>query len=232
MNLQDQNILITGAAEGLGESIASAFAKEKSNLFLLDKNIDKLNLNNQNNAKNCCVDLSNIKELKKMVDLLTKNKIEIDTLIHNASILTPYSFNETSEDYWDKVNNITLKTAFILSKFVWQNMIYKKKGVIIFVSSRSGVEGFKDESAYCSAKHGLEGLMKSLSLEGKEFGIQVFSITPGMFMKTPMSQENYTDEYKKKWVDPSLLTPAFIKLASGQLGHLSGKHLDAWKLSK
>ena len=65
MNLQDQNILITGAAEGLGESIASAFAKEKSNLFLLDKNIDKLNLNNQNNAKNCCVDLSNIKELKK-----------------------------------------------------------------------------------------------------------------------------------------------------------------------
>ena len=232
MKLKNQNVLITGAAEGLGASIASKFVKEGANLFLIDKNINKLNSEKYNNTKNSYVDLSNINELNKYIEVLKKDKIEINTLIHNAAILKSKSFSQTSEDYWDAVNNITLKTAFILSKFVWENMINKKNGVIIFVSSRSGVEGFKNESAYCSAKHGLEGLMKTLSLEGREFGIQVFSITPGMFMKTPMSEKNYTNEFKKKWINPDLLTPAFIKLASGRLGHLSGKHLDAWELSK
>ena len=231
MKLKDQNILITGAAEGLGSAIANAFNKESANLFLIDKNIKKLNSNGINNSKNYCVDLSNISELKNFVNSLNENNIEINTLIHNASILTPTPFDKTSEEHWDQVNNITLKTAFILSKFVWEKMKIKKNGVIIFVSSRSGIEGFKDESAYCSAKHGLEGLMKSLSLEGENNGIQTFSITPGMFMNTPMSQQNYTDEYKKKWVDPFLLTPAFLKLARREYGHLSGQHLNAWKLS-
>ena len=77
-----------------------------------------------------------------------------------------------------------------------------KKGVIIFVSSRSGIEGFENESAYCASKHGLEGLMKSLAIEGSKNGIQVFTVTPGMFMNTPMSEQNYDEAYKKKWVDP------------------------------
>ena len=231
MNLKDQNVLITGAAEGLGLAIANAFNIEDTNLFLLDKNIKKLDSNGLKNAKNYCVDLSNIGELNNFVNSLNEQNIEINTLIHNASILTPAPFEKTSEKHWDEINNITLKTAFILSKFVWEKMKIKKNGVIIFVSSRSGIEGFKDESAYCSAKHGLEGLMKSLSLEGEDHGIQTFSITPGMFMNTPMSEQNYTDEYKKKWVDPLLLTPAFLKLARREYSHLSGQHLNAWKLS-
>ena len=108
----------------------------------------------------------------------------------------------------------------------------KKQGIIIFVSSRSGIEGFENESAYCASKHGLEGLMKSLSIEGSKLGIQVFTITPGMFMNTPMSEHNYEDEYKKKWVDPIELAPAFLKLASGNFNDLNGKHVNAWELSK
>jgi len=231
MNLKDQNVLITGAAEGLGLAISNAFDNESANLFLIDKNIKKLNSNGFKNSKNYCVDLSNISELNNFVSLLYEKNIEINTLIHNASILTPTSFDKTSEEHWDQVSNITLKTAFILSKFVWKKMKMKKNGVIIFVSSRSGIVGFKDESAYCAAKHGLEGLMKSLSLEGSDHGIQAFSITPGMFMNTPMSHQNYTEEYKKKWVNPLLLTPAFLKLASRKYGYLTGQHLNAWKLS-
>jgi len=231
MLLKEQNVLITGAAEGLGHAISSAFNKENANLFLLDKNIKKLNSNQFNNAKNFHVDLTNTNELNNFIDLMDKKKIEIDTLIHNASILIPTSFEKTLEKYWDQVNNITLKTAFILSKFVWSKMVKKEHGVIIFVSSRSGIEGFKDESAYCAAKHGLEGLMKSLSIEGADKGIHVFSITPGMFMNTPMSHQNYTEEYKKKWIDPIFLTPAFLKLAKREYKNLSGQHLNAWELS-
>ena len=231
MLLKEQNVLITGAAEGLGYAISSAFDKENANLFLIDKDFKKLNSIGFDNAKIFHVDLSNIIELNNFINLMDKNKIEINTLIHNASILTPTSFEETSEKYWDEVNNITLKTAFILSKFVWRKMLKKKNGVIIFVSSRAGIEGFKDESAYCAAKHGLEGLMKSLSIEGAEKGIQVFSITPGMFINTPMSHQNYTEEYKKKWIDPIFLAPAFLKLAKREYKNLSGHHLNAWELS-
>ncbi len=114
----------------------------------------------------------------------------------------------------------------------WTNMKKNKKGIIIFVSSRSGIEGFENESAYCASKHGLEGLMKSLAIEGSKNGIQVFTVTPGMFMKTPMSEQNYDDVYKKKWVDPIELTPAFLKLASGRFNNLSGSHVNAWNLSR
>ncbi len=231
MILSDQNVLITGAAEGLGFSVAQAFSNQNSNLFLVDKNIEKLNSNNINNSYNLHCDLSNIEDVKKLIEILNKKKILIDTLIHNAAILYPKSFTETNQDYWDQVVNITLNSAFILSKYVWHEMKNKKNGVIIFVSSRAGVQGFKDESAYCAAKHGLEGLMKSLAIEGESYGIQVFTVTPGMYMKTAMSEKNYEDEYKKKWIDPINLTPAFLKLAQRDFKNLSGKHVNAWDLS-
>ena len=85
MNLKNQNVLITGAAEGLGLAIANAFNGEGTNLFLLDKNIKKLDSNGLKNSKNYCVDLSNTDELNNFVNLLNETNIEINTLIHNAS---------------------------------------------------------------------------------------------------------------------------------------------------
>ena len=111
-------------------------------------------------------------------------------------------------------------------------MSSNKDGVIIFVSSKAGLEGFEDETAYCAAKHGLEGLMKSLTIEGMKNKIQVFTITPGMLMNTPMSESNYTEEFKKKWVDPIELTPAFLKLSSRRYQQMSGQHVNAWNFSK
>jgi len=105
-------------------------------------------------------------------------------------------------------------------------------GSIVFVSSQSGIKGFEDETAYCTAKHGLEGLMKSLALEGKSRNIAVNTITPGMYMHTPMSEQNYPDDLKQKWVDPLLLTPAFIQLAQQDASGMSGERLDAWKMSE
>ncbi|SVE01260.1 uncharacterized protein METZ01_LOCUS454114, partial [marine metagenome] len=92
MLLKEQNVLITGAAEGLGYAISSAFDKENANLFLIDKDFKKLNSNGFDNAKIFHVDLSNIIELNNFINMMDKNKIEINTLIHNASILTPTSF--------------------------------------------------------------------------------------------------------------------------------------------
>lgn len=232
MDFSNKNILITGAADGLGYAVSKKFAEKNANLFLIDINYEKLVNNNLPNSKNIKCDLSNMTYVEELVDNLSNKNIEIDILIHNAAVLIPKSYEDTDSKYWNEMINISLNSGFILSNYAWKIMKKKKKGIIIFVSSRSGIEGFENESAYCASKHGLEGLMKSLSIEGSKLGIQVFTITPGMFMNTPMSEHNYEDEYKKKWVDPIELAPAFLKLASGNFNDLSGKHVNAWEISK
>lgn len=119
-----------------------------------------------------------------------------------------------------------------LAHAVWPGMADKGGGALVFVSSRSGIEGFAGESAYCAAKHALEGLSKSLALEGAAFGITSNTITPGMYMRTPMSERTYSDDLKRQWVDPIRLAPAFVALAERRHPERSGQRLDAWALSQ
>ena len=231
MDISKQTVLITGAAQGLGLAITKAFEKKNANLILVDKNSESLEKINNVKHRKFVINLSIKEEVYALINDLKNKSIYINTLIHNASILVPTSFEMLTEQMWSETINVTLETGFLLSKLVWNDMVSKRDGVIIFVSSGSGIEGFVDESAYCAAKHGLEGLMKSLALEGKDYGVQVFTVTPGMYMNTPMSQANYTEEFKKKWIDPIQLTPAFLKLASRKYKSLNGQRINAWELS-
>ena len=87
-------------------------------------------------------------------------------------------------------------------------------GALIFVSSQSGIKGFVDETAYCAAKHALEGFSKCLALEGAADGILSCTITPGKAMHTSMSERNYPPELKAEWIDPERLAPAFVTIAT------------------
>jgi NAD(P)-dependent dehydrogenase (short-subunit alcohol dehydrogenase family) len=133
---------------------------------------------------------------------------------------------------WRRETDIIIQAAFILSKAVWEPMIAAGGGSIVYLSSGSGIKGFEKEIAYCPAKHAQEGLMKSLAIEGEPFGIAVNTITPGAPMRTPMSDENYTEEHKRTWKDPALLAPAFVQLARLSAADLTGQRLNAWELSQ
>jgi NAD(P)-dependent dehydrogenase (short-subunit alcohol dehydrogenase family) len=102
-------------------------------------------------------------------------------------------------------------------------------GIILLVTSMSGIIGFLNESAYCASKHGLEGFMKCLAMEGEPHNIRVNTVTPGHGMQTPLSEANYTEEEKQRWVDPMLLAPAFVELVTTQL---TGQRLNAWEMSE
>ena len=75
-------------------------------------------------------------------------------------------------------------------------------------------------------------MVKALAIEGTEKGIFVHAVTPGMYLRTPMSERTYPDELKAKWVDPLELTPAFLYLAMRKDKSLSGQRLSAWDLSQ
>ena len=127
-------------------------------------------------------------------------------------------------------NNST--AAFILSKAVWQPMIDAGGGSIIYISSGSALKGFVKEAAYCPGKHGQEGLMKVLSMEGKPHNIAVNTFTTGAPIDTPMSRGHYPEELRQKWVDPALLAPAFPWLARKNASEITGERLDAYQISQ
>lgn len=234
-NLRGKSAIVTGAAHGLGYAIAKAYAAEGMKIALMDIDGDKLNavadeLDSETLA--LAVDLSQADATQAAVDEALEHFGTPRVLVHNAAILRPRSLLDVTLEEWQLTVNVGIQAAFQLSKSVWQGMTDAGQGSIVFVSSQSGIKGFEDETAYCTAKHGLEGLMKCLAMEGADRNIAVNTVTPGMYMHTPMSERNYPDDLKQKWVDPILLTPAFIQLAQQDATGITGQRLDAWALSE
>ncbi len=125
---------------------------------------------------------------------------------------------------------VGVEAGFLLSRAVWPGMVAAGGGALVFVSSQSGIKGFADETAYCAAKHALEGLSKCLALEGAAHGIISCTVTPGHAMRTPMSERNYPPELKATWIDPARLAPAFAAIAERRDPALSGRRLNAWEM--
>jgi NAD(P)-dependent dehydrogenase (short-subunit alcohol dehydrogenase family) len=155
----------------------------------------------------------------------------VTTLIHNAAILRVEQVDVVTLQTFKATLNVGIQAAFQLTQAFWPAM-KAQGGTLIFVSSRSGIEGFVSETAYCAAKHALEGFSKCLAMEGEPHGIASYTITPGHLMHTPMSETTYGPEQRAKWIDPIRLAPAFAMLARDRPMHLSGQRLDAWALSQ
>lgn len=234
--LEGQAAVVTGAAQGLGYAIAKAYAAAGMRVALLDVrgNILKQVASELTAAGGevlpITVDLADAAATQNAIDAALAHYGAPRVLVHNAALLITRSMLEITFEQWQREINIILQAAFILSKAVWQPMIDAGAGSIVYLSSGSGYKGFIEEVAYNPGKHGIEGLMKCLALEGVEFNIAVNAATPGAPINTPMSDSNYTEAQKQRWVDPQLLAPAFVFLArqdaSGVTGHRVAARAD------
>jgi 3-hydroxybutyrate dehydrogenase len=227
--LSSQTIVVTGAAQGLGAAIARHLSAQGARLFLMDRHADALATTQAQcpGAIALTVDLSDATATAAAIAQLPA---AVDTLIHNAAILRVEAVDATSLATFQATLNVGIQAAFQLTQALWPQM-KARGGTLIFVSSRSGIEGFENETAYCAAKHALEGFSKCLAMEGAAHGIASYTITPGMLMHTPMSETTYGAEQRARWVDPIRLAPAFAHLAQMRPMQLSGQRLDAWALS-
>lgn len=230
-DLTGRRILVTGAAQGLGAAVARHCAGQGAELVLMDRDAEGLRatLAACPGARGAEVDLSQAEATARAIaEAVTA---PVDVLIHNAAILKVEPVDAVTLATFQATVNVGLQAGFQLTRALWPQMA-AAGGTLIFVSSRSGIEGFHSETAYCAAKHALEGLSKCLALEGAAHGIAAHTITPGMFMHTPMSETTYTPELRAKWVDPIRLAPAFAWLSATPRMELSGQRLNAWDLSQ
>jgi NAD(P)-dependent dehydrogenase (short-subunit alcohol dehydrogenase family) len=230
--LSHQTVVITGAGLGLGAAIARVFAGHGARLILMDMNADALaqvNADIGGVAQCLTVDLACA---DATADAIAAIPGPVDTLIHNAALLRPEPLENVSLATFTATMSVGIQAAFQLSQAVWPGMKARGSGALIFVSSQSGIKGFVDETAYCAAKHALEGFSKCLAMEGGAHGIVSCTITPGKVMHTPMSERNYPPELKAQWIDPARLAPAFVHIATTRDADLSGQRLNAWEMSE
>ena len=226
-------MLITGAAQGLGRALAIAFAAAGARLLLVD--FDEAGLAELAatlpRATSYVADLSDEAATRLLLGRMHGEHPRVDTLIHNAGFLKPQDFAEMPDDRWRLTFNVGIQAAWLLTKSLWHDW-HVSGGAAIYVSSRSGIEGFAGEAPYCATKHAIEGFVKALAIEGAASGIFLHAVTPGRLIHTRMSEQNYTPEFKQQWADPAEFTAAFLYLAERRDPTLSGQRLDAWALSQ
>lgn len=185
------NILVTGGNSGIGFEIVIEFIRKGFFVTVLDKNLTKLTPINHDKLSCIEIDLSN---KNTVMEWLKNNEVFFDVVINCAGIREIISVLELSIPDWEKILTVNLTVPFVISQYVAQQAIIKKKTTnIINVSSISGLQGEPNRAAYCASKHGLIGLTKEMAIELGRYNIRVNAIAPGI-IETELTNEYFKNE--------------------------------------
>tara|TARA_Y100001936_G_C15923791_1_gene585551 strand:+ start:36 stop:779 length:744 start_codon:yes stop_codon:yes gene_type:complete len=200
--MKNKNIIITGASQGIGESITKKFFNKNSNVFLISRNKNKLETIKKQLSKNkinsqiidyYTANVQNFNDISDIVKAVINKYKKIDVLINNAGINDDNLIVKMKEDQWNRVIDTNLTGTYNCCKAVSKYMIKQKFGKIINISSVIGEIGNKGQVNYAASKAGIVGLTKSLSKELGSRNINVNAINPG-FIKTEMTEKLKKDK--------------------------------------
>jgi 3-oxoacyl-[acyl-carrier protein] reductase len=238
-NLKSRYALVTGGSSGIGRSACIKLAEQGFNVIInYNSNLEGATLTKElvekHNVKAYLLpfDVSKSENVKKTLDNWIKENPDrfIEVLINNAGYRNDNLMVFMTEEQWLKVINTNLNSFFYVTKPLLRSMILRKKGVIINVSSMSGVKGWQGQVHYAASKAGLIGASKSLSKEVGSKNIRVNVIAPG-FVKTKMTTDINEEIYKStvsldRFAEEEEIGNVIAFLASDQSSYINGQVIE------
>lgn len=202
--LEGKTAIVTGAARGIGKSIALYLAQEGANIAFTDlfyddnakateKELSDLGIK----AKGYASDASNFEDTQNVVASILKDFERIDVLVNNAGITKDSLLMRMTEAQWDAVINVNLKSVFNFTKAVQGTMLKQRSGSIVNMSSVVGVSGNAGQANYSASKAGMIGFTKSVAKELGSRNIRCNAIAPG-FIITEMTGK-LPEDVKAEW---------------------------------
>ncbi len=229
--------LITGASRGIGKAIAILFAKEGADIAITNiadddefrnavAEIEKLGVKTKGYVSNA----ANFEDSQRVINDIARDFSRIDILVNNAGITRDTLLMRMTEEQWDAVIAVNLKSVFNVTKAVIQVMLRQKSGSIINMSSVVGVSGNAGQSNYSASKAGIIGFTKSVAKEVGSRNIRCNAIAPG-FIMTEMT-EKLPEDVKNEWINkiplrrggtPEDVAHTALYLASELSSYVSGQ---------
>ena len=238
--VKNKNVIVTGATRGIGRGIALEFAKHGSNVaFTYTKSVDQANnlvkdLESYDvKAKAYQSDASIFLNAEKLIDSVLTDFSGIDVLVNNAGITKDNLLMRLTEQDFDDVINVNLKSVFNMTKAVQKTFLRQKSGSLIHISSVVGIKGNAGQSNYSASKAGIIGFSKSIALELGSRNIRSNVIAPG-FIETEMT-EKLSEEVVEKWRNaiplkrggtPEDVANLCVFLASDMSSYITGQVLN------
>ena len=236
--LEGQVAIVTGGARGIGKGICEVFCREGATVALWDvldgsETVNEISQNGGNIFYQK-VDVTDQECVNEAVEKIIKDHGKIEILINNAGIIRDRSFLKMSEDDWDSVINVNLKSLYVVTRTVVPYMKANGYGRIVSASSINGTAGAFGQTNYCATKAGISGFTRALCKEVGKHGITANAVAPG-FVKSVMS-DSMPEEIIKGAIKmipvgrigtPEDMGHAYLFLASKESGFVSGITLHA-----
>jgi NAD(P)-dependent dehydrogenase (short-subunit alcohol dehydrogenase family) len=240
MGLLDGKVaIVTGAGGGIGREHALALAREGAAVVvndlggtrdgsgggsaMADQVVAEIRAAGGEAAPNYD-DVSTVQGGNRILQTALDHFERVDVLVNNAGILRDKSFANTSEDMWDIVVKVHLKGTYCVTSAVYRHMKDAAHGgVIINTSSTSGLNGNFGQCNYGAAKAGIAGFSRCLAIEGAKYGIRVFILAPVALTRLTEDLPGMQDDSLKARMDPKLVSPLVVYLASDLSKEYTGK---------
>lgn len=215
--LEGSVAIVTGAARGIGLRVVQDLAREGVNVCgtdlraeLLAEEMGQVAVDFGVETMNVPADVGVESQVAIMVSLVYSNWGKVDILINNAGIRRIGPVYETLPADWDAIHSANLRGQFLCTREVLnRGMLAQNEGVIIFISSGSGLKGEKGSSAYCASKFGVTGFAESVAKDLKHTKIRTSTIMPGMIW-TPMAEESEMAEADVEWLSAGQVSKAIL----------------------